>query len=87
MIELEAEWETHCEFICDSMQFYSYPDFLANAKKIRFAFDRMTTNGKKMYMWYINARPLAKHKKKVMWDYLVHRIELQDVLTLQDQKK
>lgn len=87
MIELEAEWETHCEFICDSMQFYSFPDFLANAKKIRFAFDRMNNNGKKMYMWYINARPLSKHKKMRMWDYLVHRIELQDVLTLQDQKK
>lgn len=71
-MEIEyKEWYEQVDFIQDNMQFYSYSDFMHNAKALRRLYRRMKRQGKKLYQWYVFANTnINFERKRKIWDFL-----------------
>lgn len=62
---------SECEFISNTMKFYTYKDFRRNCFIIKSKFKNLSRNGKLFYMWYLYANThMAYNSKSKIWDYL-----------------
>ena len=60
---------SECEFIKDTMKFYSYEDFIEDAKSIKRLY--ITLKYKTMYKWFVYANCYCSQTQKdVIWCYL-----------------
>ena len=57
--------------IDSSMIFYNFQGFYKNAKRIKFKYDRLCTDDKKVYKMYIYSNRMLKEKiADKIWEYL-----------------
>lgn len=57
--------------IDSSMIFYNFQDFYENAKRIKFKYDRLCTDDKRIYKMYIYSNRMLKEKiADKIWEYL-----------------
>ena len=62
---------SECEFISESMKFYTYQDFTKDCELIKRRFNTLSSNGKKFYMWYLYANThMTLSTKNKIWNYL-----------------
>lgn len=73
-------WYKCCEFIEEEMQFYSFIDFVNNAKRLKYTYERIPKEIKKLYKWYVYASPLNYNQKCLIWNYLNDFNEYEDLL-------
>lgn len=60
-----------CEFIEETMWFFTYYDFCDNRKQIKREFDKLTIQQKKFYKWYVYANiHMNETYKNYIWSYL-----------------
>lgn len=57
--------------IDSSMIFYNFQDFYENAKRIKFEYNRLCTDDKRVYKMYIYSNRMLKEKiADKIWEYL-----------------
>lgn len=60
-----------CEFIEDTMWFFSYYDFCDNRRAIKYHYDNLSKQERKLYKWYVYANiHMGEMFKNRIWDYL-----------------
>lgn len=64
-------WYKSCDFIREELKFYSFLDFMNNARKIKILYKSSIPLVKGLYRWYVFANDNIGYKKKcAIWDYL-----------------
>ena len=57
-----------CEFIERELKFYTFEDFVINAKAIKRLYAML--NHKIFYKWYVYSHNLSVRRKNKIWEYL-----------------
>ena len=62
---------SECEYISNTMKYYTYKDFINNCQLIKNRFNNLSRNGKKFYMWYVFANIHTTYAIKCkIWGFL-----------------
>ena len=65
------KWYRSCEFIREELKFYSFQDFMNNARRIKILYRSSIPLVKELYRWYVFANSSIGYGKKcAIWDYL-----------------
>ena len=75
-----------CAFINEEMKFYTFYDFCDNRIAMKYLFNKLNTNAKLFYMWYVYANiHMDLLFKNAIWDYLNDFCEEARMLELKKQ--